>query len=78
MRGIPFERQLPIRIQYKGRELCQHYVPDLVCYGNIIVELKATKALMDEHRVQLLNYLKATGLRLGMLINFGCHPKLEW
>jgi GxxExxY protein len=52
-------------------------VPDLICFEKIVVELKAVTALTDEHRAQLHNYLKATGLRLGLLINFGHHPKLE-
>ncbi len=52
--------------------------PDYVCFEKIIVELKAVSALTDEHRAQLLNYLHATGLELGLLVNFGHYPKLEY
>lgn len=75
---IPFEAQKPLSLSYKGYSLKQHYLADLVCYGKIIVELKAVEQLVDEHRAQLLNYLNATGYRLGLLVNFGHHPKLEW
>jgi GxxExxY protein len=51
--------------------------PDFVCYGKIIVELKAVKAIAPEHEAQLLNYLKATGMRLGLLVNFGSYPNAE-
>ena len=75
--SIPFEAQRQITIKYKGSPLAHHYVPDLVCFDKIIVELKAVKALQAEHRAQLLNYLKATGMRLGLLINFGHYPGVE-
>ena len=76
-RGIPFVAKPKLEIFYKGKKLKQTYEPDLVCYGKVIVELKAIKALEDAHRAQLHNYLKATGLPLGLLINFGTHPKVE-
>ncbi|MDD3180904.1 MAG: GxxExxY protein [Opitutaceae bacterium] len=76
--GIPFDSQRNYPIHYRGRPLRHTYTPDLVCFGTIIVELKAVKALNDEHRAQLLNYLKVTGLHLGLLVNFGSHPRLEW
>jgi GxxExxY protein len=75
---IPFSAQSVLRLTYKGVELKQHYIPDFLCYDKIIVELKAVKQLADEHRAQVLNYLKATGLRLGLLVNFGHYPKLEY
>ena len=75
---IPFEHQKTLRLAYKGVPLQQIYVADFVCFGNIIVELKAVSRLADEHRAQVLNYLNATGYRLGLLVNFGHHPKLEW
>ena len=53
------------------------YVPDFVCFGRIIVEIKAVKELGNEHRAQVHNYLKATGLELGLLVNFGHYPKVE-
>jgi GxxExxY protein len=77
LQGIPFEAQVPLKLFYKGDPLKQSYIPDFICYGKIILEIKAVKKLTDEHRAQLLNYLKATGLELGFLINFGHHPGIE-
>lgn len=74
-RGIPFIAQQELRLFYKGEELKQSYKPDLICYEKIIVELKALRELTGEHRSQVLNYLKSTGMRLGLLVNFGCNPK---
>lgn len=54
------------------------YEPDFVCFGSIVIELKAAREVCDKHRAQVHNYLKATGYRLGLLINFGQHPKLEY
>jgi GxxExxY protein len=76
--GIPFQAQSLLPLSYKGHLLKQSYMADLVCFDRIVVELKAVEKLADEHRAQLLNYLNATGHRLGLLINFGHHPKLEW
>jgi GxxExxY protein len=76
-RAIPFVSQQELRLQYKGETLIQTYRPDLICYDLIIVELKAVKELANEHRAQIHNYLKATGLELGMLVNFGHYPKAE-
>lgn len=75
--GIPFVMQPKLQLSYKGRPLKQTYTPDFVCYGKIVVELKAVSALADEHRAQVYNYLRATGHRLGLLINFGHYPKVE-
>jgi len=75
---IPFVAQAQLKLTYRGQELKQRYVPDLVCYDKIIVELKAVSKLCDEHRAQVLNYLNATGFRLGLLVDLGHHPKLEW
>lgn len=76
-RGIPFESQPRIRIRYKDRWLNKVYVPDLLCYDKIIVELKAVHSLLPEHLAQLINYLKATSLQLGFLVNFGAHPRAD-
>ena len=73
--GIPFLSQSALQLFFKGEPLRQNYKPDLVCFGKIIVELKAVKAFTAEHEAQMLNYLKATGMQLGLLINFGSHPK---
>ena len=77
-RGMPFVARAKLPIFYKGRQLRKHYEADLLVFDKIIVELKAAKALLPEHEAQLLNYLKATGRRVGYLVNFGAHPKLDW
>jgi GxxExxY protein len=74
-RSIPFVASQPLALSYKGQPLRQTYVPDFICFGQIIVELKALRDFAPEHRAQVLNYLKATGLRLGLLVNFGGAPK---
>ncbi|WP_298327156.1 GxxExxY protein [Asticcacaulis sp.] len=76
-RDIPFTAQKILNLAYKGEVLTQHYQPDFVCYDQIIVELKCVSAITDAHRAQILNYLKATDLRLGLLVNFGRHPKAQ-
>ena len=78
MRGILFVPKQELALSYKGRPLKSKYVPDLLCHSKIIVELKSVKELADEHRAQVHNYLKATGHRLGLLVNFGHYPKLEY
>ncbi len=77
LREIPFAAQQHLKLTYKGRELKQRYIPDLVCFDKIIVELKAVREINDEHKAQVFNYLKATGYKLGLLINFGHYPKVE-
>ena len=75
---IAFQAQAHLPLSYKGHPLSQRFQPDFICFGNIIVEIKAVSALTDEFRSQVLNYLNATGYRLGLLVNFGHHGKLEW
>lgn len=70
-RGIPFVGLRPLELTYKGQRLRQRYTPDFVCFDRIIVELKAARDLAPEHRAQLINYLRATGLTVGLLANFG-------
>jgi len=77
-RGIPFEAQKSLPIYYKGRRLKKEYIADLVCYDQVVVELKALDKLAKKEESQILNYLKATGLRVGLLINFGSTGRLEW
>ncbi len=72
---IPFESQKELKLTYKDIPLKQTYKPDFICYEKIIVELKAVKEVGPEHRAQVFNYLKATGMRLGLLVNFGHYPK---
>jgi GxxExxY protein len=77
-RGIPAIPKPQLDIHYKGTRLELCYEPDFVCYGKIIVEIKAVSDLNDVFRAQVQNYLKATGFELGLLVNFGSHPKLEY
>jgi GxxExxY protein len=76
-RNIPFASQKEVRLFYKGEALEQTYKPDFICYGKIIVEIKAVKETAPEHRAQVFNYLKATGMKLGLLVNFGHYPKAK-
>jgi GxxExxY protein len=77
MQEIPFDAQHPLKLSYKGRPLKKKYIPDFICFGKIIVEIKAVSAITDEHRAQVQNYLKATGYKLGLIVNFGHHPQIE-
>ena len=77
-RNIPHEREKELSICYNGVVLKQTYRADFVCYGNIIVELKAVAHLDDTHRSQVFNYLKATWYKLGRLLNFGNADGLEF
>jgi GxxExxY protein len=77
-RGIPFQPQPELRIWFKSQLLKKTFQPDFICYEKIVIELKAVSQLIDEFRAQLHNYLKATNHRLGFLVNFGHHPKLEY
>ncbi len=75
---IPFKAQTPLELSYKGQVLEQKCVPDFICFDKVIVEIKAVKELSDEHRAQVHNYLKATGYRLGLLVNFSQYTKLQY
>ena len=74
-RGIPFDAKRELKIFYKGEAIEKTYIPDFVCYDKIVVEIKAVDALSAEHRSQVMNYLKLTRFRLGLLVNFGSYPK---
>lgn len=76
-RGISYEASKPLPLLYDGCLLRQSYVADFVCYERIVVELKAVRALAPEHRAQILNYLRATDLKLGLLVNFGASARVE-
>ena len=76
LRGIRFEAKKPLRIFYKGRD-CGIYQPDFLCFDRIVVEIKAVEVLHERHSAQLLNYLKATGFKLGFLVNFCSFPKVD-
>jgi GxxExxY protein len=75
LRVLPFVSQPEMQLSYKGEALRQTYRPDFVCHDSIIVELKALSKTTGEHKAQVLNYLKATEKHLGLLVNFGSHPK---
>lgn len=75
---IPFEAQKELQLKYHDQILKQTYKPDFLCYNKIIVEIKALSKIVDEHRSQILNYLNGAGFKLGILVNFGHHPKLEY
>ncbi|GAB4504270.1 MAG: GxxExxY protein [Anaerolineales bacterium] len=77
-RVIPFCAQHEIEIIYRGRPLKKTYIADFLCFDKIIVEIKALNNLTSREEAQILNYLKATGCQVGVLINFGAHPSLEW
>jgi GxxExxY protein len=77
-RNIPFESQKLLKIEYKGQQLRKEYIADFVCFGQIIIEIKACEGLTGRDEGQIINYMKATGLNVGLLINFCSHAKLEW
>ncbi len=77
LQGIPFKSQADLRLKYKDIDLLHKFRADLVCYDKIIVEIKAVAKIASEHQAQILHYLKTTKLKLGLIINFGSHPKLE-
>ncbi len=68
---IPYKSQMVVQIFYKGKPLNKTYQPDFVCFDEVIVEIKAISGLTGLEEAQLINYLKATGLKVGLLINFG-------
>ena len=75
LRSVPFVPQKELRLFYKEEPLQQTYKPDFICYEKIIVEIKAVKEIAPEHKAQVFNYLKATNMKLGLLVNFGHYPK---
>ena len=77
-RDIRFLPQQELKILYKGNTLRKTYIADFLVLGQVIIEIKALCQLTPHDEAQLLNYLKATGLSLGLLINFGHADTLEW
>ena len=75
--NIPFLSQQKLEILYDGIPLTNSYIADIVCYNKIIIELKAISKINNQHKAQLMNYLAATGFRLGLLVNFNSYPKAE-
>ena len=78
LRKVPFMSQPKLNLRYKEKQLNQFYQPDVVCFDKIILEIKAVSTLIDEHRAQVHNYLKSVSFKLGLLVNFGRYPKLEY
>jgi len=78
LRNVPFAAQKKLDIEYKGYKLNQTYSPDFLCFDKVVLEIKAVEQLADEHRAQLINYLNAAGCEIGLLVNFGHFPKLEY
>jgi len=77
LQGVPYVAKKPLCLEYKGCPLRSTYEPDFMCHDKIVLELKAVTELVDEHKAQVQNYLKATGMKLGLLVNFGHHPKIQ-
>jgi GxxExxY protein len=78
IKEIPFRPRKPLGLEYKGRTLACVYVPDFTGYDKVIIELKAVSEVSEAHEAQVRNYLKATGYKLGLLVNFGHYPQLQW
>ena len=78
LRGVAARALVPIPLSYKERPLKRYYEADFVCFDKVLLELKAVSKLTDEHRAQVQNYLHATGLKVGLLVNFGHFPKVEY
>ena len=77
LREIPTKALVPLQLDYKGRLLRKKYEADFICHDLVLIEIKAVSKLTDEHRAQVQNYLNATGLRVGLLVNFGHSPGVE-
>ena len=77
IKGIPYQSHQELILHYKGERLRQTYKPDFICFDKIIVEIKGVANIHPEHKAQIINYLKATGFKLGLLVNFGAHPHIQ-
>ena len=77
LRGLPARALVPLPLTYKERLLKKNYEADFICFDTVLVELKAVSKITDEHRAQVQNYLNATGLRVGLRVNFGYLPLVE-
>ena len=77
LQNVPFEKEKRINVFYKGHDLGREYYADFICDDKIIVELKAVGKLVNAHKAQILNYLNATKLKIGLLVNFG-EASLKW
>jgi GxxExxY protein len=77
LNGIPFISQKELEINYNGIPLTKKFIADIVCYDKIVIEIKAVSKINEQHKAQLINYLAATGIKLGILVNFNHYPKVE-
>jgi GxxExxY protein len=77
MQDISFEAQCPLKLSYKGHQLKQKFIPDFIVGEKVVVEIKAARDITDEYRAQVQNYLKATGYKLALLVNFGHYPQIQ-
>lgn len=77
LQKIPFASKQRLSLSYREQDLRKYYIADFVCFDKIILEIKAVEAIAPTHKAQLINYLKATGFKLGLLINFGNFPKVS-
>ena len=77
LRDISFVAQPKLMVRYKTKLLHQTYKPDFICFDKIIVEIKSTRKTLDEHKAQLINYIKLTDSELGLLVNFGAYPQVD-
>jgi GxxExxY protein len=75
--NIPFISQKMLQIYYDNKPLTQYFKADIICFEKILLELKAVSKITNEHKAQIMNYLTATKIKLGLLINFGTYPKVE-
>lgn len=78
LRSLPYRSKTVLPIYYKGAQLLKRYEADLIIQHTLLVELKAIKTIAPEHEAQVFNYLRATKLRVGYLLNFGASPRLQW
>ncbi|RYD32775.1 MAG: GxxExxY protein [Verrucomicrobiaceae bacterium] len=79
LRAIPFVSRIPLDLEYKGMKLRKKYEPDFFCcFEQVVLEIKAAKSIDDSHRAQLMNYLRATNTKVGLLVNFGHYPKAQF
>ena len=76
-KNIPFVSKQELEILYDGIPLTGKYIADIVCYEKIIIELKSVSKINNQHKAQLMNYMAATGFKLGLLVNFNNYPKSE-
>ena len=78
LQNTPFVSQPVLDLEYKGTALKKNYQPDFICFGNVLIEIKAVSHLASEHQAQTLNYLNASGFEVALLVNFGHYPKLDY